>query len=283
MRRKVSVPVRSPKISTPSPRMVPSPTVLSVKKRHPVTKVPLAVSVSAFLALIAVLVGTLAAVSMQRDDASLRADLAQSQEEILARIQRLEQKSCTSLSASIIPPTSNALPVVVSATELNNLKPIIDIASWNSESANTNVEYRDKTRKISFQLPYSKAWGNATYKVAPFEVLDENHVRFGAIVPSLTPEGTISFQRGFTLEILPLRTLSSAWQQFSREVTDAKKTNKQVGLFELQTMTGTIPWRTIKIEFSGKKFNYVLSSVVHGEEISNEKVFLSIIRSLKSI
>lgn len=270
MRRKVSAPSRASHEASFRLPMMPSP------RRHRVTKLPLAVSVSAFLSVIAVVIGALAASSMQRDDMMLRAELNRSSQGLLSRIEQLEQRLC---GTPVVPtPVSNALPVTVSAQDLIALRPNVNVQTWNAGAATETVEYRDKERGISMRLPYNPKWGNEIYKVAPFEVLGDT-LLFG---PVAIRQDDGSFYRKFSVKILP------SFKNLSTD-PDIMTRSKRLGTYDVSI--ATITDGRGELRFEGKKYTYILTEVLDNKDPNmnyqtvpmNDAAALSLLRTLRAI
>ncbi len=266
-----------------SARMSP---VSPPKRHHRVTKVPLAVSVAAFLSIVAVMIGALAASSMQRDDNMLRASLAQSQQDLLVRVARLEQSPCGIIPAT--KPVSNALPVSVTAQDLAGLNTAVDLSTWNTGAATETVEYKDKDRGISIRLPYNPAWGNATYKVVPVEV-QGSKIFFG---PLLVGAGT-EFSRAYVISFEPkedIEALSARYKsEYAASCSPGRVTQKDLPAGNLSGIVLSFPACQMagareEAVFSGKKLTYTFSRPLMTPLAQDDlTIFANIIRALKSI
>ena len=277
-RRRPSVPARTAHNDLFVSRTAPSRWM--VPKHKGVTKVPLAVSVAAFLTVIAVSVGTLAASSMERDDQMLRASLAEAQQGLLARLDRLE-KLCSPVAVIPSGTTTSALPVTVTAKDLADLHSVIDANTWNTEAPTETIEYRDKDRKVSIRLPYNPKWGNSMYKVAPFEVSGEN-TQYGPIIMAN------GFRRSFTMMITPSRDVTAIRKAYPTS-TEAPVKITSVGTADFEVYRieqGT--QKSGSLEFVGRRYNYIFSKQSTDPQNSfmtapSTSEALPIIRSLKSI
>ncbi len=279
-RRKVSIPVRAPKAQAllPAAWMSPVPLMRATKPRQRITKLPLAVSVSAFLLVVAIIIGALVASSMERDDAMLRANISVTQTNFDQRLQRLEQMPC---NLRLVPPTkpvSNVLPIVITAAELNSLQAVIDAGDWNTEPVNETIEYRDKDRQISFRLPYNKAWGNSTYKIAPTEANGSEVINFG---PSIHDPVSGAFYRRFSLTILPSPT------DRLKPTNSSIVSSKSLGAFTVATVKNADG--SNELQFEGKKYLYALTETSASSSQTglltipmNDTTALAILRTLKS-
>lgn len=259
--------------STPSRWLIP--------KHKGVTKLPLAVSVAAFLTVIAVSVGTLAATSMERDDRMLRADLAEGQQRLLARLERLE-KLCTPVVAtpSDTGNTAPALPVTVTAKDLTDLRSVIDTNNWNTEAATETIEYRHRERNVLMRLPYNPKWGNTMYKVAPFEVNGDT-IQYGPIIVAN------GFHRAFTLTVTPSRDVAAIRQEAQKATATVKITSVGVNDFQIYRVEQGTDTPS-SLEFIGRRQNYIFSKTSTDPANSSQVAptvneVLPIIRSLLSI
>lgn len=257
--------------SSPSPWLTP--------KYKGITKVPLAVSVAAFLTIIAVSVGTLAASSMERDDQMLRANLAKGQQGLLARLERLE-KLCAPVAVTPPANTAPALPVTVTAKDLADLRSVIDTNAWNTEAATETIEYRHKERNVLMRLPYNPKWGNAMYKVAPFEVNGDT-IQYGPIIVAN------GFHRAFTLTVTPSRDVAAIRQEAQKATATVKITPVGVNDFQIYRVEQA-PNTQGFLEFIGRRQNYIFSKTSTDPANSSQVAptvseVLPVIRSLLSI
>lgn len=246
------------------------------RRHHRITKLPLAVSVATFLSIIAVMVGALAATAMQRDDEMLRRDIAQSQQALLDRITKLEQRGMPAIpstpSTPVEPtPVTNNSPVT--AAQLNAMHLTSEMSDWNSALATTTREYRSDSMKFVFNVPYNPAWGNATYKVAPFEV-EGNVVSFGPILRKT--DGSFYRLYSFSAVAETVEALNKA--QNASVVSNAQLAGLPVSVVKLADGSETL-------RFQGKKYAYSLSEASGTTKtvpMSNATALI-IVRSLKAI
>ncbi len=257
--------------STPSRLSAPAP-----RRHHRVTKLPLAVSVATFLSIIAVMIGALAATAMQRDDEMLRRDLAQSQQTLLDRIVKLEQggmPATPNTPSAPVEPTPATENAPVSAAQLNAMRIAGEMSNWNSALATTTQEYRSDSMKFSFNVPYNPAWGNATYKVSPFEV-DGNVVSFGPVLRK--SDG--SFYRLYSFSAVADTVEALNKSQNASVVSNTQLAGLPVSVVKLADGSETL-------RFQGKKYAYSLSEASGTAKtvpMSNATALI-IVRSLKAI
>lgn len=218
---------------------------------------------------------------MERDDQMLREQLALDQQQLLVRLERLE-KACN--PNPITPPNASgtsALPVTVTAKDLADLRTVIDMNAWNTEAATETVEYRDAQQKISVRLPYNPKWGNAMYKVAPFEINGEN-IQYGPIIMAN------GFRRAFTMVIKPSRDITAIRKAYpSTAEKPVKITSVGTADFEIYRIEQSMD-KSGSIEFVGRRYNYIFSKQLTAPEMSSmvaptTNEVLPVIRSLKSI
>jgi hypothetical protein len=273
--------------------------VTAKPRYHRVTKVPLAVSVTAFLAVIAVIIGSMAANSMQRDDEMLRADLARVQQDLSDRVARLEQGMMPAKTPSPLPTpvtegsgTSAPVTVTVTAKQLNEMRASVDMANWNTSATTETVEYRDTVHAVLVRLPYSAKWGNAMYKIAPYEV-EGNTVWFGPVKVEQAA-GQMVYSRMYKMEI---GDKVSYEDTFKKLVTDNPRTAPAQPVKQRDLSTGGLLARIYTIPgvdtastkeyivFSGKKFNYTLSTAWNNQALTPAEIatFSTVIRSLRAI
>lgn len=264
---------------------------------HRVTKVPLAVSVTAFLAVIAVIVGSMAANSMQRDDEMLRADLERVQQDLSDRVARLEQgmmpaKTPAPLPTPVAGGSDSPVTVTVTAKQLNEMRASVDMANWNTSATTETVEYRDTVHAVSVRLPYSAKWGNTMYKIAPYEV-EGNTVWFGPVKIEKAGD-QMMYSRTYKMEIGPKVSYEDTFKKY---VTDNPRTAPNQPVKQRDLSTGgllarvyTIPGMEMigtaeYIVFSGKKFNYTLSTAWNNQALTPAEIatFSAVIRSLRAI
>lgn len=266
---------------------------------HRVTKVPLAVSVAAFLAVIAVIIGSMAANSMQRDDEMLRADLERVQQDLSDRVARLEQgmmpaKTPAPLPTPVTDPSGTSLPITVTVTakQLNEMRASVDMTNWNTSATTETVEYRDTVHAVSVRLPYSAKWGNAMYKIAPYEV-EGNTVWFGPVKIEKAGDQMV-YSRMYKMEIGDKVSYDDAFKKY---VTDNPRSTPNQPVKQRDLSTGgllariyTIPGMDTMgaaeyIVFSGKKFNYTLSTAWNNQALTPAEIatFSAVIRSLRAI
>lgn len=275
---------------------VSSRTYSPVPRYHRVTKVPLAVSVAAFLVVVAVIIGTMAASSMQRDDEMLRAELERVQQNLSDRVSRLEQAALPAAqpTAPVPKPVSNtALPVTVTATQLNGMHAVVDATKWNKSAATQTVEYRDTEHGVLLKLPYNPQWGNEMYKVAPYEV-EGGVLWFGPLMVDPLNVGDTRFSRMYKLEIGPKMSYQDVFKKYATEnprpapYQPIKQRDLAAG--NLTAEVYTIPEREMigtaeYVVFSGKKFNYTLSTFSNNTKLTSQDlaVFSNVIVSLRAI
>jgi hypothetical protein len=280
-RRKVSPSSSLSEHSLSSARAAVSPT----PRHHHVTKVPLAVSVTAFLAVIAVIIGTMAASSMQRDDDMLRADLERVQQDLSDRVTRLEDAMMRTSQPSPEPKpapssTSAALPVTVTAQQLNEMRAQVAMASWDMSTSTEMVEYRDTQRGVRFTVPYHPKWGNNLYKVAPFEIEESGRIiSFG---PLLRQVNSGYFYRKYRITIVP----SSETINRNGGAVSARR----LGAFDTTSVTTTEGEGSLI--FNGKKYTYILNEIEGTSKDAgllyqpipmSDSAALSLLRTLRSI
>ena len=272
----------------------PLPPLPPLHHKHRVTKLPLTVSISVFLAIVAVAIGTMATLSMQRDDEMLRSDINRVQQEVLNRLTHVEE---TCLTPPIVKPinnpvsttTSAALPVTVTAQQLNEMRVQIQEGNWNNDSTNETVEYRDTQRGVLMRLPYNQKWGNATYKLAPYEV-EGDTIHYGPIVMNTRGSET-TYSRMYDVQIVPSRSVKDIEKFVGVNPSTPSTENNGVtrvkaGNFEVYKIDVGLEGAGA-LEFLGKRYNYIFSKLRGGELTAsyapeiNET--LPIIRSLKSI
>ncbi len=267
---------------------------------HRVTKVPLAVSVAAFLAVIAVIIGSMAANSMQRDDEMLRADLERVQQDLSDRVARLEQgmmpaKTPAPLPTPVTDPSGTSLPITVTVTakQLNEMRASVDMTNWNTSATTETVEYRDTVHAVSVRLPYSAKWGNAMYKIAPYEV-EGNTVWFGPVKIEKAGEQMV-YSRMYKMEIGDKLSYEDTFKKYVADYPSNKLSYEPVKQRDLSTggllaRIYTIPSREFittaeYLVFSGKKFNYTLSTAWNNQALTPAEIttFSAVIRSLRAI
>ncbi|MBP6944925.1 hypothetical protein KBD61_00365 [Patescibacteria group bacterium] len=270
--------------------------VTAKPRYHRVTKVPLAVSVAAFLAVIAVIVGSMAANSMQRDDEMLRADLERVQQDLSDRVARLEQGMMPAKTPAPLPTPvmdgSTPVTVTVTAKQLNEMRASVDMANWNTSATTETVEYRDTVHAVLVRLPYSAKWGNAMYKIAPYEV-EGNTIWFGPVKIEKAGDQMV-YSRMYKMEIGDKVSYDDAFKKY---VTDNPRSTPNQPVKQRDLSTGgllariyTIPGMDTMgtaeyIVFSGKKFNYTLSTAWNNQALTPAEIatFSAVIRSLRAI
>lgn len=286
MRRKVSAPSRV--ASAPALSSRSSASSSSSSNRYCTTKVPLAVSVSAFLSVVAIMIGALAASSMQRDDNMLRAEISGIENNFNLRLERLEARLPAAkppLGEVIKAPTER---MAIEASEAETLVPHPNnIADWNESAATTTVEYRDTKHNLKMQLPYNPAWGNAKYKVTPY-VVNGDTVSFGPLTLEETATGA-HWVRAYSMSVIAPRSedaaLKGAYKDAGGEPTMKSITLKRLdtGPYTVLQFQGSVEATPVgHYEFVGKRYNYIFRKGFYGNDFSLP-LLEKILSSLRSI
>lgn len=265
----------------------------SPAKRHRVTKVPLAVSVAAFLCVVAVMIGTLVASSMQRDDDMLRANLSETQNSFSRRIEQLEARlSPTKPCAVQAVPAGQRLAIEAKEAETlvphpSNVVAGVPIPDWNEAPATSTIEYRDTKHGLKMQLPYNPAWGNDRYKVTPY-VVDGDTVSFGPLTLMETATGA-RWVRAYSMTTIAPRSedaaLKGAYADAGGNPSSKSIMMKRldVGPYTVLHFQGGVEATPVgHYEFVGKHYNYVFRKGLYDNDFSLP-LMQQILSSLRSI
>lgn len=283
MRRKVSAPSRV----ASAPALASRPSSASSPNRYCVTKVPLAVSVSAFLSVVAIMIGALAASSMQRDDDMLRAEISGVQDNFNRRIAQLEARLPAEKPATTDTVKAPVERMAIEASEAETLVPHPNnVADWNESAATSTVEYRDTKHNLKMQLPYNPAWGNAKYKVTPY-VVNGDTVSFGPLTLEETPTGS-HWVRAYSMSVIAPRSedaaLKAAYGAGGDPKTKSIKMKRlDVGPYTVLRFDGNVEATEVgHYEFVGRHYNYIFRKKSYANDFSLP-LMEKILSSLRSI
>lgn len=132
---------------------------------------------------------------------------------------------------------------------------------FNTDPANTYVNYRNQDKGLSIEMPFNQKWGNDQYRIDPYEVVAENQrVHFSYVMPL---EGC-SWYRPEYLTFLPQKSLTESIQEIESEFEgDCRVTTQVIVINEMDVIKYEPPCGMayfVYYRVIGEKFNYELFS-----------------------
>ncbi len=245
---------------------------------HHVTKVPMACSLLSLGLVCALLLGAMVVV-WQDETARQTEQRVSTQRSLLKRLVTLERQLEMMSRQNITGHASMA----IGTTEAAILFPEALPTSWNTDEATSTTEYRNVKKGIAFQVPYDASWGDGVHRVVPSEVDSDEKISFGPLV-YLCGEGC-GWNRLYQVMILPARTETQAITEFKNYdvIGEPKIIHRSISGFPILDLKGSSAFGSVeRIEFSGKKYNYLLTKRP-GMQAPEDKIIQGILKTLHSI
>jgi len=164
---------------------------------------------------------------------------------------------------------------------------------FNNDDLSVMVNYSNKEKGISLEIPYNPNWGNEKYRINPYdEVTKYNKIDFGYLFIG----DACVWARPYSLSFLPARTAEEAISGIKSEhaqPTISPDFDNQFVLWPkkltINNMTvikyqpwNAVGWAVSHFEIIGKKYNYQLSAI-SGDAGKDFKLFESIVSTIKLI
>jgi len=136
---------------------------------------------------------------------------------------------------------------------------------FNQDPSNTTVDYYNKEKGISFEVPYNSNWGNEKYKINPYEKWNNESGKEYILFGSITNFEACSWVRTYALYFSPIKSaeniIKDAKKYIDPELFIVKPTKKSINGLDVVESQSHGLCDSGELEVVGKKYNYVFRSL----------------------